>query len=113
MNRRDFLKLSSMGSLAVITAQFTRKFPSVLSADVLPGVFAPRLGKQLFKGSSDGRILVSTDGGQTWRCCTNFGRQCQVKYVYTVGSRLFAMIGIPAGTFELVSADGIVWRTTG
>ena len=113
MNRRDFLKLAAVGSLAVLTAQFGRKFSSVFPGVVSSGDFAASLGGKLFKGTADGRILASTDDGLSWRCCADFGGNARVRDLYASGGRLFAEIGIPGGTFELASADGIRWRTIG
>jgi hypothetical protein len=113
MNRRDFLKWAATGSLAVLAAQFTRKLSFVFPGVDLPGDFAARLGGKLFRGTSDGRVLASTDGGRAWHCSAYFGGQSRVQDLYVSGGRLFAEIGIPGGTFELASADGIVWRTIG
>ena len=113
MNRRDFLKLAALGSLAVLTAQFTRKFSSFFPGDGSSGDFAVRLGGKLFKGTVDGCILASLDSGRSWRRSANFGREARVKALAVSGGRLFARIGIPGGMFDLVSADGIVWRTVG
>ena len=113
MNRRDFLKLAGVGSLAVIANQFIRKFSFVFPEDVFPGDFMVSLGGKLFKGTADGRVLASADGGLSWHSSANFGGQSQVKNLSVSGGRLFAEIGIPGGTFELVSVNGTVWRTLG
>jgi hypothetical protein len=112
MNRRDFLKLAATGSLAVFTAQFARKFPSVIPGDILPGDFVARMGRKLFTGAN-GRVLASIDNGLSWYSSANFGGQHQVNNLHVSEDKLFVEIGIPGGTFELVSADGVVWRTIG
>jgi hypothetical protein len=113
MNRRDFLKLATVGSAAVVTTRFIRRFSFISPGVFMPGDLAVRLGGKLFKGTADGRILVSKDGGQAWHCAANFGEACQVRDIYAAGGRLYARIGCPGGVFGLVSVDGAVWRTAG
>jgi len=113
MHRRDFLKLAAASSLAVLTMQFARKFPSFFPGDHPGGDFAVQAGGKLFRGTSDGRLLVSTDGGLSWRCKANFGENAWVRDLAASGDWLFAEIEIPGGAFALASADGVVWRTFG
>jgi hypothetical protein len=111
MNRRDFLKLAAAGSLAVIMTQFIHEFYSISFSDASPGDIVPKLGRKLFQGTSDGRILTSADGGLSWRCCANFGGQNQVKDLYASGGKLFAEIYLQGNSFELTSTDGRFWYT--
>ncbi|MBN2387242.1 MAG: hypothetical protein JXB85_09495 [Anaerolineales bacterium] len=112
MNRRAFLKLAAIGSLAILTARFTRTFSSLSPGAPSPGDSAVRLGKKVFKGV-DSLVLVSADEGLTWRRSANFGGEARVKDLSVSGGRMFARTVIPGGRFDLVSVDGVVWRTVG
>ena len=113
MNRRDYLKLAAAGSLAVVTVQLMRKFSFSLPGEVSAGDFIAGPGGRLFKGTADGRILASADGGLAWNCSVNLGKQSRIMDLSATGGNLIADIGFPGGTFQLASADGIVWRTAG
>jgi hypothetical protein len=113
MNRLNFLKLAAVSSLAVIASQWNRKLPFPIPGDIFPGDFICGPGGKLFHGTADGRILASADGGRTWRRNTNFGEDCRVRGLSIAGGNLLADIGITGGTFQLASADGVVWRTVG
>jgi hypothetical protein len=106
MYRRDFLKLSGLLSAAVFM-----RFNSVSKAVSLP-VEAEAKG-QLFRGTSDGRIYVSTNQGRDWQLHTNFGSHVSV---YSLASRhkdqIQAGLELANHSFELALApDGKRWRT--
>ena len=66
---------------------------------------------RLYKGTSDGRVLISDDGGRTWRQHTNFGPQFTVQVssstrgVYSILSFQGKVIYLKLGT------DGKRWYT--
>lgn len=112
MDRRNFLKLTAAGSLAVLVGQLTSRYFSVFSAPFWTETDVVEWGGKLFKGTMDGRILSSTDGGATWSSSANFGEQCRVEYLSAVDGRLFALLGVSGGRFTLASVDGSVWLTS-
>jgi hypothetical protein len=68
MQRREFLKLTGLASssLFLVSSPFKAvlKFPVQVAAQ----------GK-LFRGTSDGEVHVSEDGGKTWKLHTRFGSE--------------------------------------
>lgn len=64
-----------------------------------------------FKGTADGKILLSADGGQTWQVCLNLAPGCAVKGVTQRGGVSYAEIAIQGYRFTLKSSDGKLWRT--
>ncbi len=111
MNRRDFLKLAAVNFLAAVVPQWIHRFSLTVPGLASARDFSARLGGKLYKGTADGRILASDDGGFFWHCSANFGSCYQVKGLYAAGDRLYAWIGFPKGAFALVSVDGTLWRT--
>jgi photosystem II stability/assembly factor-like uncharacterized protein len=77
----------------------------------LSGDFVSGPGGRLFRGTRDGRILTSPDGGRSWRRSANFGEECRVQELAAAGGSLAVRIGYRGFTFRLVSADGVAWRT--
>jgi hypothetical protein len=113
MNRRNFTKLAALGSLAVITTPVARKLSFLIPGDIPAGGFVSGPGGNIVKKTGDGRIMVSADGGLTWDCGIKLGPNMQVRRLAAAGGGLSAGIGFPGGDFDLVSEDGIIWRTIG
>jgi len=113
MNRRNFTKLAAVGSVAVLTTLLVRKISFLIPGDIPAGDFISGPDMNLYKGTDDGRILASADGGLTWDCRIKLGPNMQVRRLAKAGGGLSAGIGFSGGDFELASEDGIVWRTTG
>jgi hypothetical protein len=111
MNRRDFLKVAGAGSLAVVAFSNYRQVASPATVAVRTRNVTARLGGKLFKGTLDGRILASEDGGGSWASCAKFGGQHRIDSLTVRGSQLRAEIGIPGATFQLTSGNGRVWHT--
>jgi hypothetical protein len=75
MDRRDFLKVSGLASSSLFL--ISSPFKSVLKFPVQ----AAAKGK-IFKGTSEGDVFVSEDGGGTWKLHTRFGPECPILDIY-------------------------------
>lgn len=106
MNRRNFLRAG--GVLAAALVVQLNSLDSVRSAPVE----ANTQGK-VYRGTSDGKILVSTDAGQTWKLHTAFGSEFRVLGLSADRSeRVRAALGYRGHTFGIaLAADGKRWRT--
>ena len=67
LNRRDFLKVAAQISVTGLTMALLTEIPARMSHNVSPApVQAEALGRR-FRGTSDGRVFESLDGGRTWQ----------------------------------------------
>jgi hypothetical protein len=66
MHRRDFLKIGGLFSAALLV-----QFNPLGKLAVRP--VEVEAGGKLYRGTSDGRILVSANAGKTWQLHTHFG----------------------------------------
>src|SRR5512139_1848379 len=107
MDRRKFLK-GVLGGVGMLT------LPSVLTgAPLRPSkrfVEANVLGR-LFRGTQDGRILESLDGGRTWDLIANFGEHCSILAILEHSSEIYTEVGLQGYSFFLRSPDGFEWYT--
>jgi hypothetical protein len=103
INRRDFLKLSSMVSAV-----------GVLSAGPIGNVAnlpveAAASGK-IYKGTRDGKVFVSPNGGKTWKLHSSFGKTLPVLDLFTRNKQLYAHLGYKHASFHLsLAKDGKTW----
>jgi len=104
MNRRDFLKVSS--SMSAVGFVATGPIGNVLN---LPIETVAR--GQIYKGTHDGKIYVSGNGGKTWKLQSNFGSSYPVLDIFTARDKqLYAHMGYKRTSFHLVLAkDGKTW----
>ncbi len=104
-SRRSFIKVASLTAGAVLLAPVVAQIVSGASV-----VYAEALGKK-YKGTRDGRVLESVDGGKTWQQVANFGSHCAVLALIDRKGRIQAKIGVGGYDFALISADARVWHT--
>jgi hypothetical protein len=110
MNRRKFFRYLSRGALAGATLL---AFPSIPASTMFnPSSFftVTALGK-IFKGTHDGRLFESQDGGKSWLPLANFGSHCSIVSIVERQSALYAVIGVQQFTFNLKSNNGREWQT--
>ncbi len=120
MNRRLFLQGIALASLVAAGGMLPKPAYGELPANSLagpaPGVrdlaAPPRtiLGR-LLRGTADGKVLESLDGGATWQRIANFGELCSVARLSEQNSEIHARVFLQGNIFTLHSADGRVWRT--
>ena len=107
LNRREFLKT---GLLAAGTAAAA---PLLSAFNRLPAGLngAAMMGTKMYRGTQDGRVLESSDGGNTWQQIANLGPAYAVESVqYTQGVLLASAI-FQGRAFRLKSVDGRRWYT--
>ena len=108
MNRRSFLIRIAQVTLGGIVAA---ALPGSLIAAVRaadPETAA--LGK-LFRGTRQGQVLESLDGGQTWHPRANFGKHCAILALRERGGQLYVQVGVQRNSFYLRSSDARTWYT--
>lgn len=112
MNRRDFLKETAGLSLAGLA---TLVWP-VLQLSALAGQASIAVQAQvkgrLLRGTRDGLILESVDGGKTWQQVANFGKHCAILSINEQRGQVYAQVGVTAYQFALKSQDARTWYTT-
>jgi hypothetical protein len=101
MNRRDFLKVSSLFSAAL----FIQVGPLSSKARTQP--IELEYKGMLFRGTRDGEIHVSYDSGQTWQLHTRLGTECSITSIFMDWSqRVHTQIAFADRSFDLVLAKG-------
>ncbi len=114
LKRRDFLKVCG-GALGAALVQSARQ-PAQAAAQTVRMVDA--LGRdpqtefagRLYRGTVDGCILVSDDGGGNWTQQSVLHQGCAITRLQSNGRALLARLEFAGHTFDLISTDGIVWR---
>lgn len=108
MNRRDFLKTSSLFSAAL----FVQASPVLIKSINVPVEFLNADGV-LFRATHEGEILSSRDSGQTWQLHIRLGKEYTVTNFFSDWSRrVHARVAFAGHSFDLVLAKGQkYWRT--
>ena len=75
---------------------------------LLPSIPGTKAGR-ILRGTEDGRVLVSLDGGKTWSQLTSFGDGYAVLDVSDQGGLLLARVRFKNRTFYLKSVNGKTW----
>jgi hypothetical protein len=106
MNRRDFLKLGGLFSTALFV-QFN------LLGRVAVQPVEVEWNRNQYRGTLDGRIMISTNAGKTWQLHTNFGSDFSVRSLRTdISGQLNAELEFAGYPFNLFLAqNGNLWRT--
>jgi len=107
MNRRDFLKVAGLASLAL----FVKVSPSAGKLiDFQPQ--AESSGK-LYRGTLDGKIFKSEDRGRSWNLHTNFGNQISVLgFSAKPGGQIVAHLLFQYRRFDIqLAKNGKFWMT--
>ena len=105
MNRRQFLTVAT----AVTAVGMVRlASPRLVAAKGL----TPILRQTLYKGTKDGQLYESVDGGKTWQLVADFGSHCAISQIFMRPGNDLQIKLICAGySFDLHSKDARVWRT--
>ncbi len=111
LNRRDFLKVMAQISTTGLTLALLAGLPARMSLNVSPApVQAEALGRK-FRGTSDGRVFESLDGGRTWQLIANFGEHCSILTLFERQSQVYAQIGVQGYSFLVRSPNARLWYT--
>ena len=111
MDRRDFLKGMVGVSFTGLAALVMPALPVAARVNTAPALFRSQTLNRTFKGTLDGLIFESHDGGATWRAIANFGSHCVIQALFERQDKIHAQVGVQANSFLLSSADARVWRT--
>ena len=113
INRRSFLKSSSLAAGAAVLALLADRYPAAALDPALlqDAVYLPALSR-LFKGTRDGQILESTDAGKTWQRVMNFGPDCAVQSLSFRRGQFGVTLTYRGLTFSLHSRDGRSWYSS-
>jgi hypothetical protein len=104
MNRRVFLKKAIVAALAGCAAAVI-PIKTVSARDEVLTSFG------LLRGTSEGQILLSQDGGLNWQTAHNFGSQFKVQRIYQQGESVYAELVFGGEMFMLKSQDAKTWKT--
>ncbi len=106
MNRREFIKLGGVGFLTLLSGMGGMEMVTHLPVEVAAQ------GK-VFRGTHDGKIYVSENGGNNWRLHTNLGRDYAVtRFSVGANNQVQAQVSYQKYTFHLVlSRNGKFWNT--
>jgi hypothetical protein len=106
INRRDFLKFSSLLSTVFIvqTHPLGKKISSHVEVEAQG---------MIYRGTNEGHILVSHDAGRTWQNHLKLGRECSIEELFLDRTnRIRAQVGFAGHSFDLVLSDnGSSWQT--
>jgi hypothetical protein len=108
MNRREVLKAAIAAGFSLATLSLAPH--GALSPTRI--VEAAALGR-LLRGTHDGRVLQSLDGGASWQTVASFGPACQIVRLVESGGLAQMRIAVGSHTFDLHSRDARTWRTSG
>jgi hypothetical protein len=104
-SRRTFFKVAGLAAGALLLAP-----RSAQGAGNYFIAHATAFGRQ-YRGTRDGLVFESIDGGKTWQQVANFGSHCAVQALSNRQGQFQAQIGVGAYDFVLTSVDARTWRT--
>jgi hypothetical protein len=105
MIRRDFLKLTGLFSAALVV-QF-----NLSSSLALQPVEVESQGKR-YRGTTDGKLYVSSDAGRNWNLHTKFGSEFSFLALVPQHSGLGALLEFKGYHLQLVLGQrDNIWRT--
>lgn len=103
IGRRKAISAIGVAAAGLAVSQF-------LSAlDTVAGQVDATVAK--YKGTRDGKILESTDGGRTWQVVANFGKEYSIRAVVRRRRNLVATLKQRRHSFEIKSLDARTWYT--
>lgn len=105
MDRRQFLSAATAVTAVGLMHLAT---PRLFATNGL----APILSPMFYRGTKDGKLYETNDGGKTWQLIADFGSHCAIDRVVIHKNGDTAVKLVCAGyTFDLYSTDARVWRT--
>ncbi len=110
MIRRDFLKLAGM--TAALLAVNPGLYHGLAQGH---GTVEAAIDGRLYRGTLDGKIFTSDDGGVTWQLHTDLGSDYSIlRFFEGSGGQVHTRVGFQMYTFDLsLLKNGKAWRTAG
>jgi hypothetical protein len=104
MDRRDFLKVTGLATSSLFLV--SSPFKSALKFPVQTAT-----GGKIYRGTAEGDVEVSEDGGKTWKLHARFGPDCPILDIYADRHGQVALqAGYKAHSFRLFLAkNGRDW----
>lgn len=104
MNRRDFLKIGSLASAVGFLA--VGPMDNVLALPI-----ETTISGKLYRGTADGKIYTSQNGGKSWQLQSKFPKGFAVLDIFPARDKqIYAHIGYKRVNFHLVlTKDGKSW----
>ena len=98
MNRREFLKLGGLMSILACVAVSPIGMIATLPVETA-------VSGKIYRGTRDGNIHVSENGGKSWQLHSGFGPDCSILDIFTgLDGQLYAHVGFKQYTFHLALA---------
>ena len=106
MNRREFLKVGSTFSTALVF--FSSPFKVFLPKPTLT-----MAGGKSYRGNASGEVYVSEDSGQTWQLHTRLGREYTILNIFSgQDGQVYLLAGYKGRSFHLsLAPDGQFWNS--
>lgn len=103
LSRRSFIRTMLGGALMTVGGRLYVAMP--------PAIAQSTVTLRQLKGTKDGLILESLDGGRTWQRVANFGAHCAVVTLRDSQGIVLVELAVAGHRFVLKSADARTWRT--
>ena len=114
MQRRDFLRLAGLTGVGLVGVQgLGLGLAGAAGAAQNVDPMQTSSGGRLYRGTAEGKVLVSDDSGRTWSSHTNFGPLLPVNSISANGAKSVSLVlGFKGMAVPLVLRDdGKSWRT--
>ena len=111
MNRREFLKGTTGLALAGVGTLMWPVLQLNASTEAAAITVQATVKGRLLRGTRDGLILESLDGGNTWKQVANFGKHCSIVAIRENQNQVYTEVAVQGYRFGLKSTDARVWRT--
>ncbi len=109
MNRRDLLKSAALAALTAVVRPAIPPFSTRSRSAAAPA--GVTLNRRMLRGTPNGKILESLDGGRTWQSIANLGAHCSVHQVFESQAQIYAQVRLQDYSFLLRSPNGRTWYT--
>ncbi len=103
MDRREFLKVSAMTAISYLALGPIGNFVNADVETVAAG--------KTYRGTKDGKIMISGNGGKSWQLHTRFSKGYSIKNIFTAkDKKLYVQVAYKNVNFHLVlTKDGKAW----
>jgi len=106
MNRRQFL------TIATATTAFGMLRLAAPSLVTAQGSMPIMRRQRRYRGTKDGKLYESNNGGRAWQLIADFGNHCPVDKIITQkNGDIVVKLSCAGYSFDLRSKDARIWRT--
>ena len=108
-SRRGFIKAAGLAAGAALVASLP-DLGAARTTGAEPGATTARLFGRHYRGTADGFILESSDGGLSWQRVAKFGSHCSILSLHEHQGLAHARVEVGSHRFALTSTDARSWR---